>query len=143
MADDVTPSPFVPGSLPGLLDGWCPSFPFAVRLDLRRTECRDRVARWMAQVLGVPVGVTAQAWGEWWRVNDRAKWHFELGRGMTGDEFWPADPGDGLSTGRYIVPALASIPLDSPDRDALAMAAVARWLGDEIRAGRIMLKAAP
>jgi hypothetical protein len=116
------------------MEGWLESYQHLILVDTSRPEVRDQVARVIARILGVPVGATAPVFGEWWRIGYRDKLHFDLGRGPSSVEFWAADPGDcdGMLSGQYLVPSLALIPLDSPNRDALALAAVARWLGEEI-----------
>jgi len=83
-------------------------------------------------VLGVPVGATAPVFdplqmdGAWW---------------LDGTHLFHAPGRDEPVMRRELqheIPALATIPLDHPDRDALALAAVARWMGAEIAAGRVV-----
>jgi hypothetical protein len=99
-----------------------------IRLDTRRPEVRDHLSRTIARWLGVPVGATAPRWryystmGEW---------------GLSG----ATSDAETLDTRRH--PFLSSIPLNSPDREALALAAVVRWLGDEVQAGRIQAPEVP
>lgn len=112
-----------------------------LRLDLRIPEARDRVVRWLAGVLGVPVGATAPLFYFDTSINACVLvWHDGVrtlsaafyARDGAWSDVHSYHPGGG--------PALASIPLDHPDRDALALAAVARWAADEIRAGRLPVK---
>lgn len=153
---------YIPGDcLPGLLTGWCGPYEWSwdairwydwpelttvardglrLRLDLRREECRDRTDRVLARVLGVPVGATAPGWWEWYVGTGG----WALGSGPHAAEecavfprVMPLALTDGQRQTWHHVPALASIPLDSPDREILALAAVARHIGAEIRAGRI------
>lgn len=60
-----------------------------------------------------------------------AKWFFNSRRWDNGTAYFP-------NRG----PDLSFVDLDSPDRDALALAAIARWLGEELLAGRITPKGA-
>lgn len=148
------PSPFVPGDAPGLLSDvplrveirwgdWYPvvwarpdvvtesgelianADPSHIRLSTLRPEVCDRCARWLAWVFGVPVGATAP---EWLYCSDRPE-------GPT----WilaPCEP-HCEEFHAHRVPSLSSIPLDSPNRDAIALAATCRWAIEEIRAGRL------
>jgi len=120
-----------------------------IRLDLRRPEVRDRVARRVAEVLGVPVGATAPGWrrggAREWRLTGVAPGGQVTGLARIEDterRFHPDKPGEWVEKrhpGLYMqIPSLDAIPLHDPDSDALALAAVARWLGDEIRAGRVV-----
>lgn len=153
----TTPSIYIAGDcLPGLLDGWCgpiemeadgngiyyegsvfdhwvhlPGDPRAymtcnhpTRLDLRRAEVRDRVARVLANLLEIPVGSTAPALvyykdvtaPDWYITND------------DGDERVYFD--------KFKVPDLGEVELDGKDCMAQAMASVARWVGENVKAGR-------
>jgi len=155
------PSPFVPAStLPGLLehpDGSPWEGPYQWRyvdggsmryIDCRRPEARDQGARVIARWLGVPVGATAPTFrrsGAYeWRLSGEADHGQQAGIQRIQDHcraFVRESP-DKYIRDRFpgffvVVPSLASIPLGSPDLDALALAAVVRWLGDEVREGRI------
>jgi hypothetical protein len=118
-------------------DGACFDEPEGIRLDTRRPEVRDQGARVIARWLGVPVGATAPriAWdgkiGGWvLYADDGEAWLVLYTSGSVIRQ-------TGLG---WISGFAASIPLDSPDRDALALASILRWLGAEYRAGRIQPK---
>lgn len=177
--------PYVPGDLPGLLDGWCgpwelrnysylgwspwrswtedaPGEDYSRierRLDCRMEEARDRCARWLARVLGVPVGATAPEFRvEITEEEGEILWAARL----TGDDrreppwlFTPGRPSGGYMCriNRAFVQQLRELPAfrSYPDPWSaetqativpLALAAVCRWVGEEIRAGRITVKEA-
>jgi hypothetical protein len=156
------PSPYVPGNAPGILDDWCGPVEYrydgqvyadgiwgvdgwdenyiqSVRLDCRRPEVRDHCARWLAKVLGLPVGATSPGW-ECRPREGVSVAHWRLGP-VNHTAIFPAGGlgwwDDGKCSYGRGGPDLSSISLDSPDRDALALAAVCRWAADEIRAGRL------
>ena len=138
---------YIPGDcLPGLLDGWCgpvevfvsgcwqrrawmswlPRFPNdIVRLDTRREEVRDQVARVLARVLGIPVGATAPRFV---LPSGCKAWVLSTGS-VVHTHIFGAKEYSGRHPDRHTVPDLAQIPLDSPDRDAIALAIIARHVG--------------
>ena len=149
---------YIPGDcLPGLLDGWTGpaetwvrpgvasfsghwaqtvvfcggEYPCRtpgereIRLDTRREEVRDRVARVLARVLGVPVGATAP---RFFLPDECLAWVLSKGSGRMPHIFGSTDY-LGPHPGRHTVPELAELPLDSPDRDAFALAIIARHVG--------------
>ena len=135
------PSPFVPAwTLPGLLADWQAWFGCAAVspprgvFDTRIPADRDFLSRVAARWLGVKVGATAPrfAWdgriGGWvLYADDGEAWLVLYTSGSLNRQ-------TGLG---WVAGFAVTIPLDSPDRDALALAAVVRWIGDEVRAGRI------
>ena len=117
------------------------------RLDARRWEVRCLLSRRVAELLGVPVGVTAPGWrrcgAREWRLTGVAPGGQVVGLARIEDterRFHPDKAVEWIEKrhpGLCIrVQSLDAIPLHDPDSDALALVAVARWLGDEIRAGR-------
>lgn len=144
MSDTLIPSDV----LPGLLEhedgspwcGPCEILTDRTRLDTRRPEVRDQVARVMARILGVPVGATAPGFEF---VPPREASSDDSGSGAlcvlgAWERVLYAEERDAVCCNGTHVSSLSSIPLDSPDREALALAAIARWLGDENRAGRVV-----
>lgn len=133
----------VHGEIVGPAGVWntaCPDV--RVLLDARRWEARCLLARRIAEVLSVPVGATAPEWW-YWRLSSGG---WALGSGpdaSDGCAVFPRVMPLALTNTRrqtwHHVPALADIPLrDHPDRDALALRAVAVWLGAEVASGRIV-----
>jgi hypothetical protein len=110
--------------------GDCP-----IRINLRRPECRDQAARVIARVLGVPVGATAPGW------RYSRGWGAYVLEACTHTVYFFHDGTWGYSVEtRLPGPSTSPILLDSPDRDALALAVVLRWLDEEVTAGRITVK---
>jgi len=118
------------------------------RFDARIPAHRDFLARALAGVVGVPVGATAP---EWWGIGI-CEWllHCPLPHGQYAgsppmsltDRRFVREPPNSFIASRYpglfvVVPPLSAISIDSPDRDALALAVVVRWAGEEVLAGRI------
>lgn len=147
------PSPFVPGTH-GVLDGWCGPYEWRWtrgdrwlnwpastpttregiehRLSTLRPESRDRLSRWLASVLGVPVGATAPGWA----YEPARRWWCLTGATGMSTAFMAATDMPSRDW-RVVVPSLSSIPLDSPTRDQDALGAVCRWAQGEIDAGRL------
>jgi len=159
-------SPYVPAdALPRLLDGWIGPYEWSVRgvagavwwpadpydsdpgdcqyrLDTRRWEVRSLLARRIAEVLGAKVGSTGPLflYVTYVRGED-ASWLLSSQVPGSGPApVFRAGERSPYANGKraFLLPALADIPIDHPDRDALALAAVVRWLGAEIKAGRIV-----
>jgi hypothetical protein len=130
---------YIPGNcLPGLMLAWHEwmgtnerdrPMPYPL-LDTRIPAHRDFISRVLAEVLGVLVGATAPEFQFW----PEGRW--DLARAIA-FEGYPFPPD--IDWYRR-VPSLASIPLDHPDRDPLALAMIARWVGEEVKAGRIQVK---
>lgn len=103
-----------------------------IRLDSRRPEVRDRLARWLAERLGVECGTTAPTWRR--TTGSLGGYVLVCGpRPRAVIEFSATEPhparGNLPQAGVIHVPALSDIPLDSPDRDVLALVAVCRAVG--------------
>lgn len=155
------PTPYISADcLPGLLDGWdewtgqdhdplgcacdtcCsgPIFRHPDRFNARIQAHRDFLTRVLAGVLGVPVGATAPGWRA---LGDARAWRLSGGPSLADEWYFSAEMvWDSQGYAHGAAGALSTIPLDSPDRDALALAAVCRWVGDELRAGRITARGA-
>jgi len=110
------------GVIVGASGEWRPGHTdVTVLLDAGRPEVRDRLARWLAGRLGVECGTTAPMFRV--VVEDGVLFaYLTAGDGWT--HWFTAAP-----SGEWYTQGLADIPLDSPDRDVLALLAVCRAVG--------------
>lgn len=106
--------------------------PSEFRLDLRDPTVRDAVVRalWRKLRPDEPEPLTAPTWRYPWTTGGwhpttpglRPRWTL----GDVGFDARPFDVQHPDDRSQHVIPALASIPLDSPDRDLLALAEVAK-----------------
>lgn len=92
----------------------------SLSLDLRDPAGVDRALRWLAERTGLRTGLGAPSFRLPWTKSPRAVLAFgaDAVRFDPRERTYPDEPAD------IVVPALASIPLDHPDADLLALVAV-------------------